>query len=115
METTIIINEQHKLLSEQESILKETFGTYSTLLVPSNGWNKQYRDSLCKVLTGNIVFVSPIPGMILDLAVTAALESASTGKFSVRPWVFSNDTREKRELPNGTIINTVAKTGWYLE
>ncbi len=115
METTIIINEQHKLLPEQQIILTETFGTYSTLLVPATGWDKQYRDSLCKVLTGNIVFVSPIPGMILDLAVTAALESASTGKFSVKPWVFSNDTREKKELPNGTIINTVAKTGWYLE
>ena len=115
METTIIINEQHKLLPELQDILTETFGTYSTLLVPSKGWNKQYRDSLCKVLTGNIVFVSPIPGMILDLAVTAALESANTGKLSVKPWVFSNDTREKKELPNGTIINTVAKTGWYLE
>jgi hypothetical protein len=59
--------------------------------------------------------VSPIPGMILDLAVTAALESANNGKFSVKPWVFSNDTREKKELPNGTIINIIAKTGWYLE
>ena len=58
METTIIINEQHKLLPEQQIILTETFGTYSTLLVPATGWNKQYRDSLCKVLTGNIVFVS---------------------------------------------------------
>lgn len=59
METTIIINEQHKLLPEQQDILTETFGTYSTLLVPTTGWDKQYRDSLCKVLTGNIVFVSP--------------------------------------------------------
>lgn len=115
METTVIINEQHKLLPEQQDILTETFGTYSTLLVPSKGWDKQYRDNLCKLLKGNIVFVSPISGMILDLAVKAALESASTGKFSIKPWVFSNDTREKREFPNGTIINTVAKTGWYLE
>ena len=35
METTIIINEQHKLLPEQQDILTETFGTYSTLLVPT--------------------------------------------------------------------------------
>lgn len=115
METTIIINEQHKLLPEQQDILTETFGTYSTLLVPSKGWNKQYRDNLCKLLKGNIVFVSLIPGMILDLAFTAALESANNGKFSVKSWIFSNDTREKKELPNGTIINTVAKTDWYLE
>lgn len=115
METTIIINEQHKLLPEQQIILTETFGTYSTLLVPATGWDKQYRDNLCKLLKGNIVFVSPILGMILDLAVTAALESASTGKFSVKPWVFSNDPREKMELPNGKVINVIAKTGWYLE
>ena len=58
METTIIINEQHKLLPEQQDILTETFGEWTTILVPATGWNKQYRDSLCKLLTGNIVFVS---------------------------------------------------------
>ena len=115
MKTTIIISEQHTLLPEQESILKEKFGAWSTILVPATGWPREEREIICDTLRGNVVFVSPIPGMLLDLAGRASFESCNHGSQTVRPWVFSNDNREKRELPNGNVISVIAKTGWYLE
>ena len=115
MKTTIIINEQHTLLPEQEELLKEKFGTWQTILVPATGFTREERAIICDTIRGNVVFVSPIPGMILDLAVRASLEFCNNGSQTVRPWVFSNDTREKRELPNGNVISVIAKTGWYLE
>ena len=68
MKTTIIISEQHTLLPEQEEILTEKFGTWATILVPATGWTKEERDIICNALRGNVVFISPIQGMILDLA-----------------------------------------------
>lgn len=115
MKTTIIINEQHTLLPEQEAILKEKFETWSTILVPATGWSREERDIICDTLRGNVVFVSPVPGMILELAGRASFESRTRGSLTVRPWVFSNDTREKKELPDGKVISVTAQTGWYLE
>ncbi len=115
MKTMIIINEQHTLLPEQESILKEKFGAWSTILVPATGWTREEREIISDTLRGNVVFVSPIPGMIMDLAGIAACESCNNGSQTVRPWVFSNDTREKKELPGGKVISVTAQTGWYLE
>ncbi|HKL47951.1 MAG TPA: hypothetical protein VJ878_04705, partial [Candidatus Izemoplasmatales bacterium] len=79
------------------------------------GWTKSERDKICNGICGNVVFVSPIQGMILDLATRSQQEASECGKLSLRPWVFSNDTREKIELPNGEVISVLAKTGWYLE
>ena len=115
MKTTIIINEQHTLLPEQESILTENFGTWTTILVPATGWTREERGIICDTIRGNIVFVSPIPGMILDLAWRASFESCNHGSQTVSPWVFSNDNREKKELPGGKVISVTAQTGWYLE
>ncbi len=115
MKTTIIINEQHTLIPEQESILKEKFGTWQIIIVPATGWKREERDIICDAIRGNVVFVSPIPGMILDLAGRASFESYAHGSQTVRPWVFSNDTREKKELPGGKVISVTAQTGWYLE
>lgn len=113
MKTTIIISEQHTLLPEQESILKEKFGEWATILVPATGWTKEERDIICNALSGNVVFVSPIPGMILDLAFVFG--ACPVGMHTVRPWVFSNDNREKKELPGGKVVSVVAESGWYLE
>ncbi len=115
MKTTVIINEQHTLLPEQEGILTSQFGTWATILVPATGWSREERDIICDAIRGNVVFVSPIPGMILDLAGRASFESCNHGSQTVRPWVFSNDTREKKELPGGKVISTTSKPGWYLE
>lgn len=115
MKTTIIINEQHTLLEEQKTILEEKFGTWTTILVPATGWVLEEREIICDTLRGNVVFVSPIPGMILDLAGRASFESCTHYSQKVRPWVFSNDNREKKELPGGKVISVTAQTGWYLE
>ena len=115
MKTTIIINEQHTLLEEQKTILEEKFGAWTTIIVPATGWTRDEREIICDTLRGNVVFVSPVPGMVLDLAGRASFESCNHGSQTVRPWVFSNDTREKKELPDGKVISTTSKTGWYLE
>ena len=115
MKTTIIISEQRTLLPEQEELLKEKFGTWQTILVPATGWTREEREIICDTLRGNVVFVSPIPGMILALGRRASFESCNHRSQTVRPWFFSNDNREKRELPNGNVISVIAKTGWYLE
>ena len=115
MKTTIIISEQHTLLPEQSEILKEKFVEWTTILVPATGWTREEREIICDTLRGNVVFVSPIPGMILDLAGRASFESCNYGAQTIRPWVFANDTREKKELPNGKVVSVTAQTGWYLE
>ena len=116
METTVIINEQHTLLEQQARILNEKFGDFQRLLVPSEGWNKKERDHICDSLSGNVIFVSPIPGMIQRLAADAAANAAESGhSTALRTFVFSNDRREKKELPNGRIISVTAQEGWYLE
>jgi len=113
--TTIIINENHTLLPEQENILKKRFREWETLLVPSDGWNKHERDEICHEIKGNVVFVSPIAGMIKDLTMRTMINMIKNEEIEVAPYVFSNDKRDKMELPNGKIIPKVAETGWYLE
>jgi len=115
MKTTIIINENHTLLPEQENILKKRFCEWETLLVPSNGWNKQERNEICSEITGNVVFVSPIAGMVKSLSIRSIIKMVKNEKIDVVPFVFSNDKRDKMELPNGKIISKIAETGWYLE
>ena len=96
-----IINAQHSLLKAQSEFLPDEC---EVLQVPASGWTleemKKKRSYLRKY--DLIIFVSPIPYLIKELA----------------PWkdvkVFHNDVREKKELPNGKVIMTVAKEGWQL-
>jgi hypothetical protein len=121
----VIINEQHSLLPEQEKILNDQFaGRWEKKLVPTKGWNKEERDQVCKSLDEKIViFASPIPGMIARCSYSSGAWLGSLDQINYAPddifiyktLVFSNDTREKKELPGGKIIHVVAKTGWYLE
>jgi hypothetical protein len=110
MKAVVIINEQHTLLAEQEKILREKFEEIEFVMVPASGWTldemralartdkfqeRHYKDTF-------IVFISPIPGLIKAL-------------FNLHNvLMFHNDNREKKELPNGKIIMTVAKEGWQL-
>lgn len=67
MRNIIIINEAHSLLSEQEKILKEKFGTYEFLHVPQVGWSKEDQFKIAKKLVnegGNIIFISPVPVLL---------------------------------------------------
>ena len=105
----VIINEQHTLLPEQKQILHRVFSNYEELKVPSDGWDlKTIKEkSLALASTSEtVVFASPIPAMIKILA------GHESDNFSV--FVFHNDKREKKELPNGKIISVTAQTGWQL-
>jgi hypothetical protein len=122
----IILNEQHKLLPEQEAILIQRFGRFETLSVPATGWTKDEQDQAIRQITCQIVvFVSPIPYMIKKLSMDAACSNARNddhGGLLPCPkntavelvFVMANDTREKKELPGGKVISVTAKTGWYL-
>ena len=101
----VVMNETHTLTAEQRNILNKTFSTWGTVSVPSTGWTlEEMKQNVSEMKrSGNtIVFVSPIPYMVKELAKDANV------------LVFHNDRREKKELPNGKIIQTVAKTGWVL-
>lgn len=114
----VIMNETHKLLSEQKAILEEAFpDEVSFLKVPELGWDIQEQEQVLKHLNDllekdvNVVFVSPVPVLLMW---AAYLEGIGAMNKSGQVLVFHNDKREKKELPNGKIIMTVAQTGWEL-
>jgi len=125
MNPLVIINEQHTLLDVQNEILLNRFGVdgWNTLPVPARGWTQEEMDAIMAspvFKTKTVVFISPIPYMIKMLTAASManmhLPNIIT-KYSrtvESVLLMCNDTREKRELPNGKIIFTVAKTGWYL-
>lgn len=123
MKTIIIINEAHSLLSEQEKILNETFGAYEFLYAPRDGWSYSDQLRIAKQLVeegGNIVFVSPVPVLLGLVAFykgygRAGIEIGQPFMgCDINLYLFHNDCREKKELPNGKIIQVVTSTGWQL-
>ena len=125
MNPLVIINEQHTLLDVQNEILLNRFGVdgWNTLPVPARGWTRTEMDAVMAsdiFKTKTVIFISPIPYMIKMLTAAAManmhLPSIIT-KYSrtvESVLLMCNDTREKKELPNGKIIHVVSKTGWYL-
>lgn len=126
MKAIIVMNESHDLLPEQEKILKESYVEgYEILSVPTTGWNLEEMDEVIEKITSSeygrenwldVVFVSPIPYMIRELTrreiyAPSAEYCEDTG---LRVRIFHNDHREKKELPNGQIIQVVSKSGWQL-
>ena len=107
----IFINEQHSLLPEQEQLLKENFGyneDFEFIKIPAEGYNlQQMQDIYMRLRKGYAVFVSPVPVLLGTVAGMAYMTEVAV-------YVFHNDNREKKELPDGRIIQTVAKTGWQL-
>ena len=66
----VIMNKQHLLFSEQQAVLNEKFTSYEVILVPQEGWNMaQMDDQIVELLAtpGDIVFLSPIPYMLMRL------------------------------------------------
>jgi hypothetical protein len=103
----VVINEQHSILDIQDRIIKDIFPEYSKALIDSQGLNLADQKSLCEYLFKNfqtVIFISPIPFMIKELSKID----------SDRVLLMLNDTRIKKELPNGKIIFTISDTGWYL-
>lgn len=118
--TILIINEQHALLPEQQKLLLNKFGSFYTLPVPANGWDVETMKEVANLLMERLaVFASPIPYLIREVAA-----SSSYGNFAISdggnprapklPLIFHNNRREKKELPSGKVIYTVAKEGWQL-
>ena len=116
----VVINESHSLLPEQEEILGMTYEGFDILPVPAQGWTldemldkiNELHERACEEKL-DIVFVSPIPLMVRELTEMAICPKGS-GKRRYRVKLFHNDRREKKELPNGKIIQVVAKEGWQL-
>lgn len=129
----VIVNESHNLMEEQEKLLNEKFDEIEFVKVPANGWSLEDMEGIEQSLlvkmtnaevrpggktvvypanTGDnaVVFVSPIPYLLKELSINSFLD----GKQLYEVLVFHNDRREKKELPNGKIIQVVAQTGWRL-
>ena len=111
MKIRVIINEQHEIMEDQVRAIKEYWAgkEVNVLLVekiPAEGMVLAEIKKLSKKLSEGretIVIASPIPALMSMLA------AEGTDFF-----VLHNDKREKKELPNGKIIMTVAKEGWVI-
>lgn len=124
----VIINENHKLLPEQEHILKEMFPGLKPefLFAPATGWTKEEMDEIVasfreatigpeRYHKQDVVFVSPIPYLLRELT-RAEIDVYPEWSVDTGIWVsvFHNDRREKKELPDGRVIQVVAQSGWEL-
>ena len=128
MKALIVINEQHQLLPDQERVLLERFDSFERVNVPAEGWTLDEIRAQAETLWSRIsecaiVFASPIPALLAILAnwdgQTAALASLETqenqdGTAKQSVFVLHNDRRDKKELPGGKVIATVAAEGWQL-
>ena len=125
MKTIVIMNEQHTMMVSQSAIMDERFGEFNweVFPVPSNGWTKEEMDSLAqgwaKVRESgwikDVVFLSPIPYLLAKVASMRIHWSEEREMYyPPRIHLFHNDRREKRELPDGRILQVVAKEGWEL-
>ena len=129
----VVINETHTLMADQISAIKkwvaekwmgewigdwvkESLGEGVHIVlekIPAEGMvlaeikklSKKLSEGRETIVEGRetIVIASPIPALMSMLA------ADGTDFF-----VLHNDKREKKELPNGKIIMTVAKEGWVI-
>ena len=118
--TVVIINEQHSLFPEQVELLKEEFGQYAMYTIPKEGITLAEQIKLADELTHDpmdVVFASPVPALLKMLSVKTGIQYglaiANDEEYNgTIVYIFHNDKREKKELPNGKIISIVAQTGW---
>ena len=99
---TIIINEQHRLFPEQLEMIIEKFGDFSFQEIPEKGLSLQEIKKLAIALYKKdepVLFLSPIPALM---------------KLTDDLYVFHNDNRDKKVLPNGKIIFTPSEIGWEI-
>lgn len=112
METYLVINEAHTLLPDQVRELREKgFDNYEEIRIPKEGWDARTRLSRAHSWArrgGRYIFVSPEPVILGRMAYFAAFRK------DVAVYVFSNDRRVKKELPDGRIVQTIAPVGWRL-
>lgn len=122
MKNFIVINKQHTLLPQQESLLREAYPEgYEVISVPAEGWTVKEQNSiwcgLCiraeKEVLGDLVFVSPVPYLMALAAYNNGVVILGV-PLNVRVGIMHNEHREKKELPNGKIISVVSSEGWKL-
>ena len=107
MKNYVVINEQHQLMDSQIALLNEVYGenSWERWNVPATGLTAlEMEEAVNGFIFEGVypVFASPIPLMIALMC---------GGHFAL----LHNDKREKKELPNGKVIMTVAQTGWELK
>lgn len=120
-----VINEQHALLPAQETALNALAEHLELetekVEVPAEGLNVTEILSLAQKLEEQyVVIVSPIPLLVARLGWKCGFEKGWTyvdhanHTPQTHAWIMHNDKREKKELPNGKVISTIAQTGWVL-
>lgn len=108
MKVQVIISEQHTILAEQESKLNQNFGqNWERRNIPADGLSLHEQIELVDELQDEVVvFLSPIPVMIATRLNVPGPKPST--------YLFHNDKREKKELPNGKVISVTAQDGWEL-
>ena len=123
-EAKVVINQQHKLLPDQERLLNETFTAgWFRWDVPADGLTAEAQAAAASELSiWPVVIASPVPFLTARLAVIKAMR-AQRGLFldeeaQIALWVFHNDSRIAKEIPDGKggvkVLHTVAPEGWQL-
>lgn len=116
----LVQNIQHRELPEQIELLDAEYEQVNVVTVPPDGWTQaqvmEQADRLMRyILDGaDVVFLSPVPLLLRELAWRCGRETERGWAGVFVPRLFHNDRREKKELPDGRIIQTVAQTGWML-
>ena len=107
----VIKNVTHRLFEEQQVLIEELANAdeIKYLEVPADGWDLQEMNRVLENFESyaddtKFVFISPIPYLLKETA----------KRYGDRTLVFHNDHREKKELPDGRIIQVVASKGWQL-
>lgn len=121
MSCFVIINKSHRLLPDQEWLLNQTFSEWVRWDVPEDGLTADAQASAASVLADHMVVVaSPVPFLTARLAaIKAAMAQRSLFiDTQIDLWVFHNDKRVAKEVPDGKggvrVIHTVAPEGWQL-
>ena len=107
----VIKNVTHRLFEEQQVLIEQLANAdeIKYLEVPADGWDLQEMDRILENFESyaddtKFVFISPIPYLLKE----------TVKRYGDRTLVFHNDHREKKELPDGRIIQVVASKGWQL-
>ena len=115
MKAKVILNEQHTLLPEQESLLDTEFGEgqWEVYPLPNFGLNEQEQENLAvNLIYENVVIASPCPLLSLCLAVHKARNVTSCALY-----LFHADTRTAEETKNAgskTILKHRLQKKWKL-
>jgi hypothetical protein len=116
-ETTILfINEDHSLLPVQKIQMEKEFGRWDTFKISKLGLSIEDFTEITETFFDggyqDVVILSPAPVLLAKAGYTSAKKN-----FNI--WVFHNDVRIAKEIPDGPnggvkIIHVVSPNGWKL-